>query len=97
MVTPPYKALRTVVIPDGEIPLVSPHAAPEKQVRQRLIAHARVFNLFEPKDLADYEAIWQNVCDSKSHVSETTTPELHEGKMLAFLRWSDVAFVAPQL
>lgn len=97
METPPYRAPRRVEV-SGEVPLISPGDPDEKKVQERLIAHCRVFNLSEPKELAEYESIWQKVCDSAARVSESSEPKWDSDRncFVAFVRWSELAYIAPR-
>ncbi len=97
MDTPRYEAKRRVELPHGEIPLIDPRDPDHKKVRERHIAHARVFDLLVTEQADEYQKIWQKVCDGLAMVSDSPSPVYDgaNGKYLAFLRWSELAYVAP--
>ncbi len=95
METPRFLAERYVDI-SGEIPLVDPAAPAAKQVRKRLVAKCRVFNLLDEADIKEYQKIWQDIADKAAVFCEKSDPVVQDGKMLAFLRWGAWEYMAPQ-
>lgn len=95
METPRWTADRYVEVA-GEIPLIEAGAPAHKQVRKRLMARCRVFDLLIKEDAQDYEAIWQKIADKEAVFCEKTEPVFKDGKLLAFLRWGEWDYVAPR-
>ena len=81
--------------PDGP-PLIDPRGPAEHQVQQDWTARVRVFDLSDEKQMQDYEAVWQKVCDAKAIVSEERIEwSAQKDNFKAYLRWSDLSYRAP--
>lgn len=94
-----YEAPREIEIPDGQsIPLVGgPNDAPEKQVKERLIAHAKCFDLSDPEQNTEFEAIWQLYGDGAAMVQEHRIDfNPSTGKYTAFARWFTYKNLLPE-
>ncbi len=99
MDTPRFQQPRFVEIPDGEIPLIHPGSTPDKQVQERWIAHVRIFDLSDQKDLADYMAVWQQHCDKIALVCLEKGPEWDKerNRFVSYMKWKTSEFLAPKI
>lgn len=99
MATPRFKADRLVEVEGGAMnaPQIMPGDPEHKKVHRRLVAKARVFNLLDPDQAAEHEAVWQLVADCEAKVSNPVMqPEYVEGKgLLAYLRWCEFEYLLP--
>ncbi len=86
-----------VEIPEGvrELPLFDKDTPPDQQIQQVWHARVKVFDLTDDTQRDEYERVWQLVCDGQAQVSENNT-QFHEGKFLAFLRWSEFEYKVPE-
>lgn len=67
-----------------------------KKPQYRLRAHVRVFELSDPKDLHDYEAVWQSSANGTVLISKEIPVYDEEKKTWRiFLRWGDQYYCAP--
>jgi hypothetical protein len=91
-----FVAPKTLSTPSGEVPLIHPDDPDSRQIQDHYLAEARVFNLSDPLDLADYNRVWQDITDGISLLSaeDVKFSELH-GHFVAFLRWVDVEPALP--
>lgn len=93
--TVPYQAKRKLVV-NGETPLLDKNDPDSRKIRERLLAHVRVFDLTKPEDIADAQAVWQMVCDELALVSvEHVTFDEKNGKYLMLLRWAERDYTLP--
>ncbi len=85
-----------VEIPAGvkEIPLIDKNTPEEEQIQEHWIAHAKVFDLTDDTQLAEYEGVWQLACDNLGRVVDNQV-EFHDGKYLAYLRWAEFSYKLP--
>lgn len=99
MPTPRFRADRMVEVAGGlaNAPQIVPGDPEHKLVKRRLVARTRVFNLLDPQQAQEHEAVWQLVADSQAKVSNPVlTPVYVEGKgLLAYLRWSEFEYLLP--
>jgi hypothetical protein len=93
-----YKEKPSVALPPGlnEVPLIDPKKGPDHQLQQRLVARVKVFDLCQDTERAEYEKIWQMVCDGTALMSEHRTEFVAEkGAFIAMLRWSEFQYKLP--
>lgn len=91
MMTNRYRPPLPVQVPPGlqEVPLIAPDDPAHKQVQQVWIAKTKVFDLSNPDQLAEYEKIWQLLCDGHGQVCEQRLDFVPAtGRYMAFLRWA---------
>lgn len=94
MPTPRWREPRTAEIPNGELPLI-PRGAPKDKLPKAIwTAHAKVFDLDDPQQAADYEKVWQNITMGKATLSKEDGPHFNPqtGKWTTFLRWADITY-----
>lgn len=99
MATPRFRADRMVEVEGGaaNAPQIVPGDPPHKQVKKRMVAKARVFNLLVPEEVLEHEAVWQLIADGEAKVSNPVLQPIYvEGKgLLAYLRWSEIEYLLP--
>lgn len=91
---PPAK----VELPAGtsEIPLIPKDGPPERKLQEVWTAKARVFDLSDAAQLAEYEKVWQRITDGHATFSESRI-DFHAGKYVALLRWADFSYKLPNV
>lgn len=93
-----YQAPRRVELPDGlsQMPLIAPTDPGYKQVQEIWTAKVRVFDLSKEEDIAEYEKVWQAVCDGMAKISESKIDFVEKkGTYTALLRWSYIGYKLP--
>lgn len=91
---PPAK----VALPPGtqEIPLIPKDGPADRKLQEVWAAKARVFDLSDAAQLAEYEKVWQTITDGHATLSESRI-DFHEGKYVALLRWADFSYKLPNV
>ena len=85
-----YKAPQDVAVMGGVTPLIDPKDPADRQVQLRRIAHCKIFNLLDPIDLAEYERVWQMICDTKYECAQHEVRASPDGTIWkAYLRWTE--------
>lgn len=88
-----FRPERQCEVVGGSTPLVDPKGRTEAQVQLRLVAHTKIFNLLDEKDLEEYNKTWQLIADDKAILAQHQLITAPDGSVVrAYLRWGDKTF-----
>ena len=93
-----FRPAPKVEIPQGtgELPLIDKETPVDKQIQEVWTAKIKVFNLCDPTQLAEYEKIWQRICDGSCIQCEHKTEfKADSGEFVALLRWAEISYKVP--
>lgn len=93
-----YRPKPPVALPAGldELPLMDAKTPPEKRIQEHWIARVNVFDLSDREQLAQYEHIWQKICDGLYVLCEQRTEFTPESaRFVTLLRWAELEYKVP--